>query len=328
MSSLKFLSSFFFISAPLCCHSGLFAQQAAVDSNFIRPFNKQNVLEVYPGIYSTHFNFTNPGERKNDYRLAVNSSGYFGAYAKYKWLSLKYEVNMPGTQLDKDVKFKYTSFHFRFGNRQMLFHPFYDTYNGLLIPEGRRRQYEPFRNIRFTDAGFDYYYFTNTRHFSFRAGNFFSEQQVKPAGAFFLMATPIWQQISWANPTRGLIGDSSTYTLLSSNPQWISLITRVGYSYNFVFPKTRWIVSPAVIFGTGALQETNTDNKKLQGVYDVKAWLNAGYNGPNYYCYLNAGWGNLQTNLFIKNMHQVTSNVSVTCGYRFNKFKKKILGVL
>lgn len=322
------LHGLFSMAVYLCFHANLFAQQATVDSNFIKPFYKQNALEVYPGIYSTRFNFTNRGQQKNDYRLAVNSSGYLGAYVNYKWLSLKYVVNMPGTQLDKDVKFKYTSLRFRFGNRQMLFHPFFDSYNGLLIPEAQRHRYQPFRNIRFADAGFDYYYFTNTKYCSFRAGNFFSEKQVKPAGAFFLMATPMWQQINWINPTRNLIRDSATYTLLSSDPQWVSMVTGVGYFYNFVFSKGRWIVSPALLIGAGGLREINTINKKIRGVSNIQAWLNAGYNGPNYYCYLNASWNNLQTNLFIKNMHQIDSDISFTCGFRFNNRRKKILGIL
>jgi len=328
MNHFKYLYGFFLILFHLCGYGNLVAQQITVDSNFIRPFDKQNVLEVYPGNYNTLFNFTNTGERMHNYCLVVNSSGYLGAYVNYKWLSLNYEVNMPGTQLNKAVKFKYTSFHFRLGNRQMLFLPFYDSYNGLLIPEAQRRRYQPFRNIRFADAGFDYYYFTNTKVCSFRAGNFFSEQQIKPAGAFFLMTTPIWQQINWTSPTRNLISDSATYTLLSSNPQWISLVSRVGYSYNFIFSKGKWILSPALLFGGGGLQEINSINKKIRGVSNVQVWLNAGYNGPNYYCYLNTHWNNLQTNLFIKNMHQVKLDCSVTCGYRFNNFKNKILSIL
>src|SRR6476620_6357594 len=68
-----------------------FAQPSPIDSSYINVFQKNNVVELYPSIYSTHFNFTNPKKNsKDNYRLLVNSSGYVGFYIGYKWLSLKY----------------------------------------------------------------------------------------------------------------------------------------------------------------------------------------------------------------------------------------------
>ncbi len=307
----------------------LSAQTGSVDTNYIRTFDKPNVIEFYPGMYSTRFNFTTPGERKTDYRLVANSSGYAGTYLNYKWLSLEYSFAMPGTQLDRNVKLQYTSLGFRFGGRQMRFHPFYDSYNGLLIPEkGRRRNFKPFRNIQFRNAGMDIFYFPGAKRFSFSAANYFSEHQTKSAGAVFMMATPLWQKVNWQNPSRNLISDSATFNLLSANPQWVSVIARIGYTYNFSFRKGKWSIAPAVLIGGGGLREINTSEKKLQAVTDIQGWLNGGYNGPDYYLYFNASWDNLQANLFIKNLHQVNTDFSITAGYRFHSLKRKVLGIL
>jgi Domain of unknown function (DUF4421) len=313
----------------LISNLNLFAQQTKVDTNYIHTYIKKNVIEISPGIYSTHFNFTNPGERKNNYRLDVNSSGYAGVYLNYKWLSLNYSFAMPGTQLDKNVKLNYKSFSFSFGERRLQFHPFYDSYNGLLIPEQKHKDsFEIFRGITFRDAGIDLFYYTNSNHFSFYTAQGFSEQQMKSSGSVFLMATPLWQKVNWKNPSRNLIIDSTTYTLLSQEPQWASFIARVGYIYNFSFQKGKWCVIPAVLLGAGWLRELNTPVKKLKVVTDIQTWLKAGYNGPDYYFYFNSSWDNLQTNLFIKNLHQVNSNFSITAGIRFQNFKKKIFKIL
>jgi hypothetical protein len=306
----------------------IFSEGQSVDSNYIRQFDKKNIVEVYPGLYITQFNFTNPGERKNDYKLVANSSGYVSTYMSYKWISFKYSWAMPGTKLNEDAKLDYTSLGIRFGNRRLSFHPFYDSYYGLLI-RGKKhtRDFEPFRNIQFSDIGIDIYYYTNLKRFSFSATHF-SQSQIKSAGSYFIMATPLWQKIDWKNPSMDLISDSATYSLLSSNPEWISFVARAGYSYNFSLKNGKWSIAPSLLFGGGALREVHTGNKSLQGVTDVQAWLSAGYNGTPFYFYLKGFWDNLQTNLFIKNLHQVNANLSITGGYRFASLKKKIFWIL
>src|SRR5664279_1340264 len=123
---------FLFISVLTC--PGSVAQTHAVDSNYIHSFQRPNVIEIYPGIYSTRFNFSNPRQRKNDYSLVANSNAHISTNVNYKWLSLRYSWAMPGTQLDKNVKLEYTSLGINFGGKQMRFRPFYESYNGLLVP--------------------------------------------------------------------------------------------------------------------------------------------------------------------------------------------------
>ncbi len=318
----------FIVCLPACFK--VFAQHQ-IDTNYINRFAKTNVIEIYPGIYSTDFNFSSPNvnQRKTDYKLVANSNAYISTNLDYKWLSLNYSWAMPGTELDENVKLDYTSLELSFATHKMLFHPFYKSYNGLLIPvQAYNDSFTVFRGIQFTNAGIDFYYFTNTKLFSFSAARSFSLKQVKSAGSVFLMATPAWQKINWKDPSKDLIPDSATFNLLSQDPEWISLIARIGYTYNFIFKKGKWIIAPAILAGGGLLRETNTPDIKLQAVSNIQAWINAGYNGPNYYCYLHAWWNSLQTNLLIKNMTQVNTSISLTAGYRFHSLKKKILGLL
>ncbi|MEO8415350.1 MAG: DUF4421 family protein [Ginsengibacter sp.] len=318
----------FFFSSVLT-YTPSYAQVHDVDSNYIHAFERTNVIEIYPDIYSTRFNFSNPRQRKNNYSLVANSNAHISTNVNYKWLSLGYSWAMPGTQLDKNVKLEYTSLGINFGGKQMRFRPFYESYNGLLVPvEKIKDSFKIFDGIEFTSAGFDYYFFTNTKLFSFSAAKSFSLKQVKSAGSVFFMVTPSWQKINWHSPSMDLVKDSATFHLLSQDPEWVSLMARIGYTHNFAIDKGKWIIAPAILMGAGFLREINTADRNLQAVTDMQAWLNAGYNGPYYYFYFHAWWNNLHTNLLIKNMNQVNTNFSLTAGYRFPDFHKKILGLL
>ncbi len=305
------------------------AQSNVADSNYIASFPKANTIEFNTGISAASLNFKDAGERQNDFRMVANSSAYTGFFLNYKWLSLSYSVAIPGTRRAKDIKLKYTSFAFNFSKGRLKFHPFYGSYNGLLVPRNKRSEgFEEFRNIQYTNAGLDVYYFTNTRRFSPGAANAFSQLQKKSAGSLFFMATPIWQKINWKDPSREYIRDSGTYTLLSGDPQWVSFILRAGYTYNFSFNGGKWSLVPSLLFGAGALREINTDKKDLQFVSDIQGSVNLGYNSDTYYIYGRAWWDDLQTNFLIKHMHRVNSNFSITAGYRFASFKKKFAHIL
>ena len=319
------LICFAFFCLPFFIHG----QKFHYDSSFIKEYEKNNVAELYGGDYSTHFNFSDPKSYKSNFRLAANSSGYLGVYVNYKWASLKYSFAIPGTELDRDTKFKYTSLRYRFSGRKKIFHLFYDTYNGFLIPvENIKDSFRVFEDISFRNMGVDFYYYFNAKKYSYYAANNFSERQIKSAGSLFIMLTPMLNKIKWKNPSRDLITDSLTYDVLSSNPKWFSFAYRLGYTYNFAVKQGKWSIVPALLLGIGFRKELTTYNNGIQLVTDIRAHINAGYNGDNFYYYLTAKWGNLQTNLLVKNMHQVDQNISLTAGYRFRSLKKKILGIL
>ncbi|SFM57776.1 protein of unknown function [Chitinophaga sp. YR627] len=300
--------------------------QQHVDTNYIRSYERKNMLEVYTGIYNTEFSFTHRHDRRKNFRLKVNSSSYLGADISYKWLYLQYSFNVPGTQLDNRNKFNYKLIRFQFGNRRLSFQPFYNYYNGLLIPTTHRRDFEPFQGIAISNAGFDLYY-TNSRRFSSSAASIFSEKQVSPAGAVFFSFTPVWQQIHWKKPSPQLVPDTMTFKLLSSNPEWISVLPGIGYSYNFV-PHRGWIIAPAILLKLGVLNEIHPDNDGLQLLNDEQFWLNTGYSNERFYIYLNLAFERESSNLLLKDMTRVDMSASITAGMRFYSLKKKILRIL
>lgn len=304
------------------------AQKQKFDSAYIQKFEKENVAELYPGIYRSSFLFKSPKE-KTGFRLLANSSAYIGTYFEYKWLALNFSTAIPETQLDRNIRLRYNSLNLRFGTPSFMFKPFLNSYNGLLIPENKRdREFLLFKNIQIVNAGTDVLYYINHQSFSYSASCFFSKQQIKSAGSFIAGVTPLWQQINWTTPSRQLIEDSTTYTLLASQPQWLSLTARFGYTYNFVFNKGKWSIAPVVLLGMGGLHEIQTNRKRFQTITDIQATINAGYNGTHYYFIATAWWDNLKTNLFVKDMDQHNTDISFTVGYRFGNVNRKILGIL
>lgn len=316
----RYLLLLLFLPATLCAQK--------TDSAYIQSFPRKNTVELYGGTYSTTFKFRTRRHRQSNYKLAVNSSGYIGGDISYKWLYLQYSVNIPGTELDNKGTYHYRLIRMQFGSHAVSIEPFYNAYNGLLIPEHGHKGYEAFQGIDFTNAGLDIFYYINHKKYSYKAASSFSEQQLQSAGSVFLVATPLWHQIRWKKPTPHLIKDSLTYNLLSSNPSWLSLVFKGGYTHNIVLGNHKWIIGPAITMGAGALHEINTKNTRLQAVTDIQGTINAGYNGAKYYAYLNASWENLNTNLLVKDMHRTDWNLSLTVGYRFAHLPRKLLGIL
>lgn len=306
-------------------------QSGLPDSSYIRSFPLNNIIEVYTGTYSTHFRFsgTHDNEEARGFKMQANSSAHIGAELDYKWLSLTYSTAIPGTLLYKGSKLQYTSFVFNFGSRRLRFHPFYEKFNGLLIPGSHRRNFEPFKNISLTDVGVDVYWIANTSQFSFRAARSFSERQVKSAGSVIIIARPMWQKFNWQNPAPDIIGnDTATYKLLASNPAWASLTVIAGYGYNFSINNGKWMVAPAALAGGGLLKETNRSESKLETITSLQTWVSGGYNGDRYYCYLTAKWDNQQSRLVVRKVNRSNARIMLTAGLRFRNLKKKIAGIL
>lgn len=300
---------------------------AQVDSNYIRPYARANEVEAIPGMFFTSFDFRKGKDRLQDYKLKANGSAYLGGYVQYKWLSVKYAFNIPGTQLDNNTNVRLTSFRLRFGSRRMTFHPFYDAYNGLLIPENRRREFAEFRNIMVYHVGFDYFYYFNWQKLSFDAAHSFSERQLRSSSAPFVMITPVWQQVNWRNPSADLVTDSATYKLLSADPQWMSMVFRVGYAWNVAIDQGRWLIAPAIAIGGGGLHEIR-GNRGLQPISDFQGWVNAGYNGDPWYFYVNGSYARRQSNLFVKSVVKQDTDFFLTLGFRFANRQRKIMGIL
>ncbi|OZI09779.1 hypothetical protein BWI93_02625 [Siphonobacter sp. BAB-5385] len=304
----------------------LMAAAQAVDTTYIRPFSKPNTLEVYSGLYNINFDFSDRYFQKNDFQLRVNRSATLGADLTYKWLYVQYAFNLPGTMLDNQAQFNYRQLKVRLGNRKWIVQPFYQFYNGLLIPEGKHRGFEIFRGITFESAGAEVMYYVHSRQFSPKAAYAFSEQQRRSSGSAFVTATGLWHAIRWPVPSPDLIEDPGTFTLLSRNPAWVSLLLKGGYAYNLVIHN--WLIAPSASIGVGGLKETQVKGMAIRSVTQLQGNLNAGYNGSNWYTYLSGSWTNLNTKLLIKDMQRVSWTLTATAGFRFRSSRKKMLSIL
>lgn len=303
--------------------------QNRADSNYIKKFDKENVIEIFTGSYSNGINFTNSFRSRPDFRLIANSNAYMGMYINYKWLSAKYSWAIPGTSLDKNAKLKFTDIQFRFNTKSSSFHPFFESYNGLLYQlHWHNRKYQPIKNINFICTGFDYYYYLSKKNFSQSAANQFSELQTKSNGSVFILAEPQYQNIRWNNPSASLIRDTAIYQLLSSRPKWISCIADFGYQYNVILGKGIYSLSPAFALGGGILKETNIGLRSFGTILNYCGWLNLGYNGTPLYGYFNIGTYYAHSNLLFRQMNKKSTDMSLTLGYRFAHFSRKLFSIL
>ena len=300
-----------------------FEAQSQSDSSYIKDFEKCNVVETFPGVYRNAFEFTGRTRRQGNFKLLANGSCYLGFYVHYKWASFHYAFTIPGTQLDDDTKFKYTDLSFRFTTTSLLIQPFLNTLNGLLIPERRKREYLPARDIKIMSVGSQIYYYPNANRYSFQAANYLSQLQKRNAGSIVLSFCPQWQQISSAHPSSMNIIDSNTVKLLRNDPQWMSVTGRIGYAYTLVFYKGRWTVSPTLLEGKGLIHEFRGGNRGLQSTSNYQATLNASYNTPSYYFYITAFADFMSTHLLIRDLNQKRTDVSLTVGYRFRNLDER-----
>jgi hypothetical protein len=298
-----------------------FGQGQHADSSYIRPFPKPNTIEVYTGMYNTSFNFRDNKQKENSYKLRVNSSSYIGADISYKWLYVQYAFNVPGTELDNNASFKYRQLNFRFGSRKLIFQPFYSSYNGLLIPEDRRRGFEPFQGIDFKNAGLETFYYFKPTCFSPKAAYAFSERQMQSCGTPFVSLTVMWNTINWKNPSPGLVNDPETYQLLTSKPQWISVIPKAGYAYNLSLKN--WLIAPSVLVGMGLIRENANNTVAYRTIAGIESSLNAGYNGYNCYAYVGGLIRSESSRLLVKDMKSQHWVLNITYGHRFNTIVKK-----
>ncbi|MGJ7031418.1 DUF4421 family protein [Niabella hirudinis] len=308
--------------------AGALPAQVRQDTAFIAGFDRENTVEVYPGYYTTRFNFAGFGKRPAQFRLTANTNAYAGFFVNYKWLSFQYAWGIPGTELAKGIRLKHASFSFQYNRPRVRFYPFFDGYDGLLLQTAKRHpRFDSFRGMQLLRAGVRSYYFTNTGRYAYRAGLSFSERQLRSAGGFIFNATPQWQQINWKNPSRALIRDSVTYHLLASDPQWLSLVAGAGYNYNWVFNDGKWVVSPAVIGGIGGIKELN-NTRLVQPMLNLQGWINAGYSGPVFYACINGSIQTSQTHLLVRKLNTRDDELFLTLGYRFKSHSKKVLGLL
>jgi len=313
----------------------LYAQHAS-DSAWVKPFQKDNNIQIYGGYAGSSFIFQTKKTPRDYLHLLANNSGYTGVNVNYKFLSLFYEFTLPYTSLaDRKTGLRSRNLELsQFGSRFGI-EASYQHVNGMLFEVRRRRADPPvtFEDIRYRKYALNLYLFANPKHFSYSAANYYSKLQQQSAGSWMFMVSPEYQQFSFSQAN--LIGDeakdSMVYELVKPQPTWVSTIGYVGYSCNLVMDDGHWSISPTLLLGAGGqypLYDSRFNPKQITLVYSALGRVNCGYNGEHFFSYLSASHDYTRNHLPAAHLHLQNSDFSITFGYRFSALKHKILGVI
>ncbi|MBI1343605.1 MAG: DUF4421 domain-containing protein [Terrimonas sp.] len=304
--------------------------QAKIDSSYLQLFDRDDNIQVFTGFYQNNFAVTAHSYRKTQYELLGNTSAYAGLNLNYKWFSLLVSPNLPGTNIDKKDKniksIQLQSYHFW---RSWGFELNFSQFRGLLVKDRSKDSFfETFPGVRYTGVNSNIYYFFDHSHYSYLSSMYYSERQLKSAGSSVVMLTPGYQQFKTKLGNNISLPDSLSYNFIVRQPSWVSMALRYGYSYNFVFQKGKWSINPIAFLEAGVLKEMNNQNRQLYPLSGFQFRLNGGYNGANYFFYLNSIYDNTSSYFHKAFLQSGSFNVSLTAGLRFHSFRKKILGLL
>lgn len=313
----------------------LYAQRTR-DTAWVKPFLKDNNIQLYGGYSGSSFIFQTKTTPREYFRLLANNAGYTGFNLNYKYLSLFYDFTLPYTSLAdrttglRNRNLSISQFGYRYGIEAG-----FQRVDGMLFEVRGRRREPPvtFENIRYRRYNANFYLFTNPKHFSYTAANFYSSLQQQTAGSLLFMFSPEYQQFSFTHAN--LIGDepkdSMVYELVKPQPAWVSAIGYVGYSFNFVMEGGHWTISPTLLLGAGGqypLYDNRFNPKEISLVYSAIGKINGGYNGEHFFSYLSVSHDYTRDHLPAAHLHLQNSDFSLTVGYRFSSLKHKILGLL
>ena len=298
------------------------------DSTFVKRYAKENDVEAFSDWRSYRFRFlsTRHAGRK-DFSLVSNSMLYTGASIDYKWLSIGYGFNVPGTERDKSSSHKDLLLHLQDINHLIVWEAYLKKYNGLLEPlNSRRNHFNTYKGVHLTDIGGSFLLPLNHKTFSYNAARYLNRQQLHSSGSVILSFNPFYHQVKIIDSIPQA-KDEKAMHFLRSSPQWLTGAFSIGYAYNFIGNEARWNLSPEFDVGYGmsrflkpSLQWTNA----LQ----YNAAISLGYSSNLFYTYLTAFYHNFKNRFTQEGAAELNSGASFTVGYRFGSLKQKILHVL
>ena len=315
----KYVLSFLFLLLSVVCFSQV------EDSLYIADYAKRNNIELYNGYNSTRLHFHTPGNKQEAANFFSNNGLFTGVYLTYKWLIVGYGINVPFTSRDNAVKgFKSYRFHFNGYYHGWGITGSSDMYKGLLS-QTYKNAYTPVDGVRYTSISADIFHVTNSEKYSYKAAQYFGQQQLRSCGSFIYHVRPSYYALGLQSGS-SLAGDSVQH-FVSGNPRWLSLITSVGYGYNVVWNGSGWMISPRAEAGVGGLYQFGIE-KKIRASAFFRTALTAGYSTCSLYGYVSAETIN-STNFFASTvLADDRLRLSLTAGYRLPSLKKKIIGLL
>jgi len=324
------------IVATAVCMASCTAQNQ-VDTNYIKEFVKDNNIKSISGTNRSIFVFNHISDDQmlNKRRIEANTSAFTGINFVYKWLSLEYDWVLPHTAVDNNYsEARVGSFHaFQLGKR-FGFEGDYQKYSGLVLPvKDRRGAFDHFNNVNYKSYSLNLYYFFNFRRFSYNSAYKYSYLQARSAGSIILLLSPLYQSFSVNDTVSANISarDKRFIEIIQQQPKWFTLLSRVGYSYNFILDKGTWSINPSFLLGVGAetpLNNSRIFDRSLGLVNSYQARLNGGYNGDNFFIFLNLILDKTIYHLDNTQLNTINNFYAFNIGWRFKGLKKNVLWVL
>ena len=308
--------------------------QFAIDSSYIKRFEKENDVEVYTGVTKTSFRFR---ELANDnfvsqHKLFANTSAYTGFTIDYNWLSIGFSKNIPNTSVAKQsTSIKALSIHLRKTHEKFLFEAGTDKYRGLILQVNRRqRKYEYYDELNYRSYFTRITYIFNAERFSLNAARNYNLLQAKSAGSFMAIVSPFFQRFTLKGGFNEYEESDSTFlSEISKKPFSVNLLVSGGYTYNFIFNDGEWSINPGIFVGPAIQKNIGPkEGQSLKLIANYQLLFNGGYNGQNFYFHVNAVYNNNTYHFMNSKMSIHNREVSLTCGYRMGTLKNKIFGVL
>lgn len=295
------------------------------DTTFIARYPKPNNIELSNAYNSTKLNFHIRKNKSDAANFFSNNGLLSGVYLNYNWLILGYGINVPFTNRDKNVK-DFKSYRLRL---RSYYHGWgvtgnMDVYKGLLSQTYKGR-YTPVNGVRYTNVGADIFHVFNSKRYSYKAAQYLGEQQLKSSGSFLLHIRPSYYALGLQTSSSPV--SDSVQNFLRGNPRWFTFTGSVGYGYNKVWDEGKWIISPSLEGGLGALIKYNY-KRKLKPAALFNAALVAGYSGFKNYVYLTAETNHAANFFGTSTFTDARLRITVAAGYRLRNLKKKIIGLI
>ena len=311
--------------AALFVHNG-FSQ--TVDSSYIKTFIKENDVEAYSDwrSYRLRFLSTAHDARKN-FSLVSKSMLYTGVNLDYKWFSVGYGFNVPGTERDRTGTHHDLFLHVNSIKHVIIWQAYIKKYNGLLAPvNSRSNHFNQYAGVHLTEAGGSVLLPLNHKTFSYNAAHYLNQQQLRSSGSMLVSFNPFYHLVKLSD-TIPEVSDKRALHFLTSSPKWVTGAFSVGYAYNFIGYEGRWNVSPEFDVGYG---ESRFLKPSLQWRNSIQynANITFGYSTQFFYSYLTGFYHNFKNNFAQEGVSELNSGLSFTCGYRIGSLKKKILHLL
>lgn len=298
------------------------------DSNFVKRYAKENDIEASSDWRSYRFRFlsTKHAGRK-DFSLVSNSMLYTGATLDYKWLSVGYGFNVPGTERDKSSAHRDLFLQLDDIDHLIIWQAYFKKYNGLLEPlNSRRNHFNKYTGVHLTDIGSSILFPLNHKTFSYNAARYLNQQQLHSSGSVIFSFNPFYHRVKISDSIPQA-KDQKAMHFLKSSPRWLTSAFSIGYAYNFIGSDSRWNLSPELDVGYG-LSRFLKPSLQWTNALQYNAEISFGYSSKLFYSYLTAFYHNFRNRFAQESVGELNSGVSFTCGYRIGSLKKKIFKVL